>query len=63
MNKLTYEEWKLKYINIDPQLVHAMQKVHGDDAFTEIDKLVKWDYEYYLSGGYLNVDGIEELPE
>ena len=59
MQILTFEEWKAKYINIDPKLVDEIKILHPSlDIDAEIEGILKFEYQHYIDG-----IGIIELPD
>jgi len=49
--KLTYEEWRLKHTAIVTDEVRkGLKEFHNIDADSEIESLMRKEYEFYLNG-------------
>jgi hypothetical protein len=54
--KLTYEEWRAKYmVTVTDDVVSELNN-HNIDALKEIETAMRKEYEFYLNGGF------NELP-
>lgn len=50
MTKLTYEEWKEKHpTTIADGVIEALKKFHNVDDVEEVERLIRQEYETYLS--------------
>lgn len=53
--KLSFQEWKEKYITITPQVYEGLAEFHPDiDIDGEINSVLEKEYNFYINGGYDN---------
>lgn len=51
--KLSYEDWRKKItINVPESASKDLKELHGLDILEELEKIMKYDYEVYLCGGF-----------
>jgi len=48
--KLTYEEWREKYVSISDEARKSLKELHNIDADKEVDQAVRKEYEFYVNG-------------
>jgi len=52
--KLSYEEWRAKYIGtvtISEEAQKGLKDFHNLDAATEVESAIRKEYEFYLNDG------------
>lgn len=58
---LSFEEWKLRYINlsVSDELKKELREIHDIDAADEIDRALEEEYQLYLERNYSTNKGTQ----